>query len=513
MPENQAKAERVENDCHKDWKKNYDSWEFFRAAANAKLAEGLKNISGTYKKTKVETEGLVDPRNIIRKDFGPSSKYFIKFPLEGQGAYADRAKFAQDFGLSKTVLLTYVAQILKAALRQTTFQISSASNSSAFDEIKQILETDLDGNGMTLTNAVAKSAWETGAVGVSYVLVDKIEENFPTVKFIKRECVLDWYKNAYGKLEYAKIENYRDTFDPETLIKGCIEERIIYTLDMKEVWIKSEDKYVMESESVNTLGKIPLFESRISNDGESLIESLAAIQMNEMNVDSEMRQIVRQALVLILTGPEGLEDQLAKGVGIGSYFESDKEARDLEFVAPNEKIIDGHLNYWKWILERGRDISKVSKSTEGGTDTTAILVKQFNHLDIEAILNFLATGIETQIKNAIGCVLEWQNKGDANNVVFQIDKQFNVKDVQQVIQEALGAKAYGLGELAETRIGQKLRDAIVKLNEDEIQISDSQIEKLHGTMSEEDMDSIKNLITKKGENENGQKLEPDNQKA
>jgi hypothetical protein len=250
----------------------------------------------------------------------------------------------------------------------------------------------------------------------------------------------------------------------------------------------------------NPLGYIPVREAWMGAKGESLIAELARTQVNEMNLDSEMRQIIRHQLINVLTGPRGLGEQLKnRGMGIGTIIEREANDAEVEFKQPGTPVIDAFIKYWDKLNSRQEMISKIRDTARSANISG--YSKEWDFVDLKPVLSILSEAIKEQSKQILADVLSWMGHAEPE-FTYSIEQKFDIKTVTEIMQLAMSAKAFGVGPTAEKHYAQKLVSlGNLDLSEDEQEKVKKELDELYSqnTLGEPEEENEDNLDVQ-GEN-------------
>jgi len=296
-------------------------------------------------------------------------------------------------------------------------------------------------------------------MGKCYAITYKPEDQngityLPKTEIIPREDVIDWHYDNQTGFSYIKYRKTERVIDAEYK-RSERELRIVWTRKEYKVFAKNnEGHWASIQETTNPLGYIPIRDAWMGAKGESLINELAKTQVNEMNLDSEMRQIIRHQLISVLVGPRGLGEQLRnRGMGVGTVVEREANDAAVEFVTPGTPVIDAFIKYWDKLNSRQEAISKIRDSARSANISG--YSKEWDFLDLRPVLTILKDAIEEQSKQILSDVLSWMGYVEPK-FSYSIEPKFDIKTVTEIMQLAMSAKAFGVGQTAEKHYAKKL---------------------------------------------------------
>lgn len=484
--------EWIEKQIHPDYAKNWAKFDVWRQASSANLAANVIYTGPTQFAREIglspeydsETNALLNP---YRKD--GRTNYLFKFPLEATPDYIDRSRLAQDFGVSKIVCQVIAGHIISAPHNKDI----------QFDGIDLYLK-DTDCEGTSWETAEYERAFETCAMGKCYAITYKPEDQngityLPKTEIIPREDVIDWHYDNQSGFSYIKYRKTERVIDAEYK-RSERELRVVWTRKEYKVYAKNnEGQWVAIQEAPNPLGYIPIRDAWMGAKGESLINELAKTQVNEMNLDSEMRQIIRHQLINLLVGPRGLGEQLKnRGMGVGTVVERESNDAEVEFVGPGTPIIDAFIKYWDKLNSRQEAISKIRDSARSANISG--YSKEWDFLDLKPVLTILKDAIEEQSKQILSDVLAWMGYVEPK-FSYSIEPKFDIKTVTEIMQLAMSAKAFGVGQTAEKHYAKKLISlGGLDIDETESAKIKNELEKLYSEENEAlETEDEKNLET------------------
>jgi len=264
---------------------------FTRDAAEGELDKGKWKLIGKQPSKSKQQNGMTD-------------QYLIRFERESEHSFQESLILSHCFQYTKTVLDAYLA--LFASVKKTV----TWSNVSAEDQ--KAYESNFDGEGTTLNDwfndwfAEAMTTARTPIQGVS----PEDENLYPYACMIPRENMRNWH-TSNGEFEFLTYDSVH------TEVKGTEIKRT------PSVWVLTKDKIAeVEAGKVgqhtfldvdNPIGRVPVIDAWFFG-GKSILSVLASIDMNLMNLDREMRKVIRnQAGMNFFVVDEKID--LAKNVG------------------------------------------------------------------------------------------------------------------------------------------------------------------------------------------------------
>ena len=320
-------TEIIADQKNPEWSKNIITWHRWRDSINGDLDKG--HVEPQVKYTRVNKWAKSTNDN--------TSGYLLRFRYETLESYRERLLLSQDFGTSGYVVGKYVGHTLRAG---TTLKLDGFS-----DEIKDIIENDIDMQGTTFKVYYQELLAENYGMGKCWQIVDITETGRPVVLIIPREQVLDWHYDDMG-LQFVMYENEIDIVNESNMERITVPQRILITRDKKLTFAFVKDKWILANTINNELGYVPAFDAWMGKDGESIIDIISKLQVNLYNIDSEARKIIRDQALNILAVPKGTDLTTLSSDSVLFIKGGDYEPSWLTYPSSG---LDAHFSYIKFL--------------------------------------------------------------------------------------------------------------------------------------------------------------------
>jgi len=327
----------------------------------------------------------------------------------------------------------------------------------------------------------AECAAELIGLGKCWVLTDSTPDR-PVSVIINRENVRDWAYSTAGDLEFVIYDSERESINESTFERKTINQRILWTKKEKIVFEQNgKDEWTRNNvlSTVNNLGYIPMRDAWMGREAWSVIDVPSKLQVNMLNLDSELRSIIRKQALTILTMPREARDQV-EILSSQTVLFIDKDSYQPQWVAYPAQSLDAHFEYSKSLTQRIIDIGNESKSNSMIAESG--ISKAWSFLDVETVLNMASNALDGLFKQILFDWASWRD-ADKSIINFGLVRDFDVKDLKEDLEIALKAFTLNLGKTAHTDIRKQIRDRFnLELTQDMQDKSDEEIELLENVV-------------------------------
>jgi hypothetical protein len=464
-----------------EYEKDVDNFKLWRAAITAQLDAG-KTRQAIARDPKIKS---VHPeaRSVVTDDYSNLDNWLYRFELESDWSYQQRLLLSHDFGDSGRIIRSYVGHLARANhfiefdLKDETINEKVYRNIDNADTSLQVFESEI--------------AAEILGMGKCWILVKADEAGIPYSEIIPREDVLDWEYDSNGNLLFVK---YRDTRSIIENFKRVVIDQIKLIYDQEVIIAeKRQDEtnrsWKMAEPIPNPLGKIPIVDIWYGDEARPIIETVAKIQVNLFNLDSELRQLIRNQCLSILQLPQGGKDAL-QNLSANSFFEVTATNADVaKWISYPGSSLDPQFRYLDWLIKRIVDAANVRNKEDMNISG---LSKQWDFLETETILSILVDSIAPGMKQIIDFMYEW--RGLVSDSVYEIEKVFDIKKLSEKLDQIIKAMSIGLGPTAEENLRQQLVDEMVKADDEQREQITKELEELKTKESNADEEFSKSLF-------------------
>lgn len=365
-----------------------------------------------------------------------SDKWLQRLEFETDRSFTRRAKFAKDFGWSKKIIDSYRG-FFSGAEKNINIQGS--------DEIVNKLRTNIDNNGTTLEGFMGQMIDELLSVGRTEVITDAPAANIELVNtldklpysyLVKREDVLDFGNDRIGDdfafFRFKSIHSVIDGIRSKDIVKY-----IAFTREIIFIGI-DQDKFE-EIKIPNSLGYTPIRTVALGMDQLPIINAVAPIELDQMNLFTEIRNILSVQAISILHMPKTAFEKMGNlDVETVLVYPDDYSGLTPGWVDYPAKTLDAHFTYNNALIDHVFKISNLKK--QDGNRNESGISKEFDWLDTESILNLLADEIEDVMNKIINH--EWSDYSGTRLVSeITINRDFDVKGLKEQLDIILQAIA------------------------------------------------------------------------
>jgi len=401
-------------------------------------------------------------------------QWLHKREFETVATFSRRLSNIQNYDYSKKIINSYTGIFSKA---HKTIEINTK------DDIREKLLNNTDNLNHSLESFLNAIATELLTVGKSYVATD-MDDNMPYSFLIKRENVLDkLIDNTTADFEFFKFSRDKITLEGFETVKR--HDIVIYTKDSILFCIPIDDgqgfevTYKVAEELENILGFIPIRQSSLGLESEPIIKSSAHMDLNLVNIDSELRDLLSvQALSLLSMPKSAWETMGGKGTVIKAnsaiIYPDNFTGTPAKWVAYPAQGLDGHFKYMESTIRALHELSNLRR--QGDRSVESGISKKMDFIDTESILNILANEIEDIFKKIVS---DWASFLDVEiEATIKIDRKFDIETLENLIAQIDNALMLRLGRTVEEELRKKAAGLVVELTEEQKKESDEEIEKM-----------------------------------
>lgn len=418
---------------------------FIHDAASGKLDKIKYSKMGHNATMSKSTGGYRDP-------------YLMRFQYETQSHYDERIKLSNCYGYTKIIGDSY-RFLFEGA--DKILRIDGIS-----DEQRQQVLTNIDGNGNSLNIFAAQIFYKVLLDGLTFIGADSTDQ--PYLYLIERKSLQNMGHDQDG-MAFFIYETYKQKI--EGIAAKQKECKYVFTREELAEYEEENDKYKQVQYIENPLGIVPVVHCELS-DTTPLLQPIASIDLNLMNIDSEMRSIIRnQAGLNFLVLPDStdmntLTDQTVIMLPPGS------DIQRPEWVAYPSGGLNGHFQYIQFLQDTLYEISRLRRTKTNQAESG--LAKTLDFTQTRAVLNAGADAVEQAVENALK--IYFQYLGQEVDVSYSVDRNFELADFDDQIRQILSLQSIGLGQTAEAAAKREFRNKYIKLTPEETQQSDSEID-------------------------------------
>lgn len=415
--------------------------------------------------------GLVPtPTKNLPADFDNS--YVYPFFLENKKSYVARLQTSIDVPIVAKFLSSYVGAVVSAGY---LIDVDFGNK-----QINDKFYNNIDNQMSTFKVFLLEVFSELLLQGKVWVLTDA-RNGVPFSKIIPREAVFDWVYDENDGLIYfsyyerrAKYENnirkYYDVIEiwepnKTTLKYREVSNPYLHKSRIKTNWITEVIEHDIEY--------VPARDCWFGPDANSVLYPVALMQVDYVNLLSEIRQQIRNQGVAILTGPQGFSTQL-KSMSVNSAVELDNNDRPIQWVAYPSYTLTAHYQYLELIKTLMYEIAQSVNIDPAASGIS----KQWDFLDTQNVLNTAADSVEGLVQQVIRDWMYLLGIRDNNQFSFSILRDFNTVAVKQTIDNMISALSVGLDSISELKIKQSIRDKLLRLTPEELRQSNEELEML-----------------------------------
>lgn len=407
---------------------------------------------------KVKYKMLKSNASMSKHTGGYRDPYLMRFQYETQNHYEERIKLANCYGYTKIIADSY-RFLFEGADKLLTIE-------GASEEQKQQVLQDVGGNGTPLDAFAAKVFYNTLLDGVGYIGSDNTDR--PYLYCVRRASMQNKASDESG-LAFFIYETYKQVVNG--IHASEQEVKYVFTRDELAEFTEVDGEYKLTNEVKNELGVVPIVKCELS-DQTPLMQPVASIDLNLMNLDSEMRSIIRnQAGLAFLVLPQEVDlDALTDTTVIQMPRGADVAKPD--WIGYPASGLGAHFQYIEFLQNTLYEISRLRRQQKNQAESG--ISKALDFTQTRAVLNAGADAVETAIEQALVTYFSWI--GQEVEVSYNIDRNFELSDFDDEIRQILSLQSIGLGQVAEAAAKKQFRNKYLKLTPEETQESDAEID-------------------------------------
>lgn len=453
------------SDEHRDRKEKKKRFKFIRDAATGELDAGKWKLIGKQpSKSKAQT-GLTD-------------QYLIRFERETEHSFQESLILAHCFQYTKTVLDAYIA-LFASVEKKIVWQ-------NITPEVQAEIEKNFDGEGTPFKDWLNDWFAECMISARAPIIVSSPESyDYPISVILPRENMRNWhYTNGDFQFltydsEHVKIDGIKVECKPS-------------------IWVLTDDKigeFDPKNNSApfmavadNQIKKVPAVDLWVFN-GRSILSALASLDMNLMNLDREMRKVIRnQAGMNFLVVDEKVD---LTRMSEKTLIKNPRDAANNKPFWANYAAgsLGDAFKYSEGLIRSIYEISRLRRQKDDVAESG--IAKAIDFTNTKAVLNHIARSME----NAFPKIIELYAAFEGNNMsaTLDISKDFDTSTADAEIDRLLKELSAGFGPTYEGHAKKVYRDKFNKLPEPLKKKSDAEIDNYEADKAAALMTGLNNL--------------------
>lgn len=420
---------------------------FIRDAADGDLDKGKWSMIGKQPSKSKATTGKTD-------------HYLIRFEKESEHSFQESLILAHSFQYTKVILDSYLA--LFAGVKKTiTWQNTSKEAQDYYNE-------NFDGEGTGVQDWL--SDWFCEAMITArtpIITASPAEVEYPYASLLPRENMRNWHVSG-GVFNFL-------TFDSTyTKVSGInIEQK-------PSIWVMTPEKVgeydpgngcAAFLEAGNVLNVVPAVDVWFFG-GKSILGALASLDLNLMNLDREMRKVIRnQAGMNFFVTDESVDlSKLSERTWIKQPAGAD---RVKPFWANYEAgSLGDAFTYGGGLVRSIYEISRLRRQKDDVAESG--IAKTIDFTNTKAVLNHISNTME----QAFPKVIELMAGYEGNNMTaeLKISREFDTTSAEAEIDRLLKELSAGMGQTVDSHLKKQYRDKYTQIPENLKPQSDAEIE-------------------------------------
>lgn len=430
-----------------------------RAAADGSLDEA--RFSVTTEKSGQINKGDYEPFSMLK---GEGEEFAPKFEAETNQSYLASLQFLTSPGYTQHVLDTYLTIFSKTA-RELTVDSNN-------DQLLQVAES---------AQKMAMHYARELMIADKVFLFTDAANGLPYSWIVSRENITNYAYDADGLafVTYCTHETKIDGFSADY-------EKFLYGFsraDFIKAKIDGNNSQIVESVENPFNPYMPVHEFHL-NDGNGPLLSIAKIDHDIMNLQREMRKLIRDLGFNILVMED---DNQRKKLELGAQAVlripagAGTQPYVLNMAAGS---IDAHLAYYDRMLEMQDTLSKLRRQKSTAETATA---KRLDFVQVEGVLNRLADVVEKIVETSIVDSARYLDLSEIA-VDYKINREFDTEEVETAIDTLTNIKLAGLPKVLETKAVLQFAKKHLGATEEELEEAASEmlVESDLGVLQDED---------------------------
>ncbi|KKN36424.1 hypothetical protein LCGC14_0773660 [marine sediment metagenome] len=406
--------------------------ELWRRAADGDFDEGKFEFFGkSTEELKKDTAG---------KKHDP---FLIRFERETNWSYITRMELMNNPGITEMIVASYT---------DTFNKVSKNVEMTGFDDsVKDRIENNFDGEGHTLEQFINQAFSEMVKTDIIYGATDTVDatpagsENpvfMPIGYLVPREDVRNFH-SGHGAFDFVTW----DTIKSEAVGISVKNKPAIIIFTSAEIATAEQEKggWRVVKTAPHDFGFAPVRTANL-NEGRSIIHSVAGIEFNLFNLDSEERRHLRnQAGMNFLGLPKSFWEQYKDKDGRLAFDDQSiitfEPGDDGKWIAWPANSLEAYTSYAERKLKLAMMVSR-QRQTKLGAETDKAKLLDFSQPD--AVLNIAANELETFAERMIS---DMGTRADRKiEVTVTIDREFNPSQIKEALENLELALAVGFGK-------------------------------------------------------------------
>lgn len=364
---------------------------------------------------------------------GPEDPFLLRFKRETNKSYFDRLLLSTNPGITEMVVAAYTDTFNKA---KKVVDVTGVDKM-----VEDRIQDNFDGEGNSVQEFMCKAFDEmlrtddiygvTDTVEVIPAEGEKVAINAPIGYLVHRENILNFHISE-GGFDFMTWNSSKSKVDGITVEKK--NTIVIFTRDELAVAVKKDKGWIIDSVVPNNLGVAPIRMTSL-NGGRSLIHSIAGIEFNLFNLDSEQRRFLRNVVAMnFLVVQKSFfkdyqNDEGKVAFDMQSMITSEPNGGEIGWKGYPEGSLTAFDEYWDRRLKLAIMVSR-QRQQKKGAETEKSKVLDFSQPD--AVLNAAADKIEDLTQNMI--IDMGKRMGRPITVKATIDRDFHPERLKEVLE-------------------------------------------------------------------------------
>lgn len=407
----------------------------------------------------------------------------FKHPKERTEDFNRRVDRSYYYNYCSPVIDIYVSHLFSTPIE---------SNFGGIEDILKRKENNIDKMSSNLTEFRKNLSELSQIYGHCFVLVDtpkdqgeitladRIEkDSFPYLCLLSPQQVLNWSLDAYGSPNWVIVAEQGND-------DSLGESNVQYKLWTKEKWVLYNSSYEMIEEKDHGLGEVPIVciynkksKKQRSFLGISQLADIGYIARDIYNLSSQLNQVIEDQTFAILTLQGKASDFSAAEVGTNKALIYPNDTNTPQYISPqpaNAEIIMRQIDQQ---IEKIYQIAKLEPgngSYKGGQATEKSgVAKAWDFQQTNSSLVQKASNLEDAEIKIWSLFAKWEGKDWDGSVEYP--KEFNVKSLNEDIENALNLNKLNLGEEFNKRVKKEIvKKKYPRMSKDDLQEIEDEID-------------------------------------